>query len=133
MACLHTDRTTCFWCERAVQHGTLCVLWRDGLLREHGGDCEQQDEWENNGTNHNYPSKTVLPLGVVGNAGLPGKKRPGLLAPAFGSLSLGAEEQDARRLVFSHFAYRAVEELVVFQVDLEEGRTLGNATGDQCF
>src|ERR1700722_6767024 len=65
--------------------------------------------------------------------GLETQKGRGFLAPAFGSLSLSAEEQDARRLVFSHFAYRTVEELVVFEVNLEEGRTLGNTPGNQCF
>ena len=65
--------------------------------------------------------------------GLETQKGRGFLAPAFGSLSLSAEEQDARRLVFSHFAYRAVEELVVFEVNLEERRTFGNASGDQRF
>jgi hypothetical protein len=37
---------------------------------------------------------------------------------------LGAEEQDALRLVFSDFADWPVEELVVLKVDLEEGMAL---------
>jgi hypothetical protein len=56
------------------------------------------------------------------------------VTPAFvGNGLLAAEEQDARRLVFSDFTYGAVEELVVFQIDLEEGWTLGDSTGDQGF
>jgi hypothetical protein len=55
--------------------------------------------------------------------------RPGL----FARRTLVAEEQDASGLVFSHFAYRPVEELIVVEIYLEERRTLGNAAGDQCF
>src|SRR5271170_769983 len=60
-------------------------------------------------------------------------KRPGLSPRPFALLTLVAEEQDASGFVFSHFADRPVEELIVVEIYLEECRTLGNAAGDQCF
>ncbi len=61
-------------------------------------------------------------------------QKAGAFAPAFWHcFCLVAEEQDASGLVFSHFAYRPVEELIVVEIYLEECRTLRNAARDQCF
>src|SRR5580704_377625 len=89
------------------------------------------------------PNKFVIPteaqrsggtcclFSVAANAKRPGLLGPGLLFTL--TCLLVAEEQNAGRLVFSHFAYRAVEELVVFEVNLKERRTLCDSTSDQGF
>src|ERR1700744_5576378 len=64
----------------------------------------------------------------------PKRKKAGASAPAFfvkQAPSLIAVEQDATRFVVSHLADRAVKELIVFQVDLEERGTVRNAPGNQ--
>lgn len=68
------------------------------------------------------------------------KGKPPADWPRASSFSLqkasGAEQQNARRLLVACAlgrAYRAVEELVVFKIDLEERRPVGDMSGDKGF